>query len=78
LLRAEQATSLIAACDGGSLARLRDRAIILLLASLGLRAGDVAGLCIGDIEWETGTLRVSGKGATRFDYPSRRTSETRS
>jgi integrase len=34
----------------------------MLLARLGLRAGDVARLRIADIEWETGTLRVSGKG----------------
>jgi integrase len=68
-LTAEQVDSLIAACDGGSPARRRDRAIILLLARLGLRAGDVAGLRIGDIEWETGTLRVSGKGRYQVRLP---------
>jgi integrase len=68
-LTAEQVTSLIAACDGSSLARRRDRAIILLLARLGLRAGDVAGLRLGDIEWETGTLRVSRKGRYQVRLP---------
>jgi len=63
------AKSRIAACDGSSPARRRDRAIILLLARLGLRAGDVAGLCIADIEWETGTLRVSGKGGYQVRLP---------
>ena len=68
-LTAEQVDSLIAACDGSSPARRRDRAIILLLARLGLRAGDVAGLRIGDIEWEAGTLRVSGKGRYQVRLP---------
>jgi integrase len=35
-------------------ARRRDRAIVLLLARLGLRAGDVAQLRLNNIEWETG------------------------
>ncbi len=68
-LTAEQVHSLIDACDGGSPARRRDRAIILLLARLGLRAGDVAGLRTGDIEWETGTLLVSGKGRYQVRLP---------
>jgi site-specific recombinase XerD len=68
-LTAEQVDSLIAACDGRSPGRRRDRAIILLLARLGLRAGDVAGLRVGDIEWEAGTLRVSGKGRYQVRLP---------
>jgi site-specific recombinase XerD len=68
-LTAEQVDSLVAACDGSSPARRRDRAILLLLARLGLRAGDVAGLRIADIEWETGTLRVSGKGRYQVRLP---------
>jgi len=68
-LTLEQIDSLIAACDGSSQARRRDRAIILLLARLGLRASDVAGLRIGDIEWATGTLRVSGKGRYQVRLP---------
>jgi site-specific recombinase XerD len=57
---------LIAACDGQSLRALRDRAIILLLVRLGVRAGDLANLRMRDIEWEIGTLRVSGKGRLKF------------
>ncbi len=68
-LTAEQVASLIAACDGDSPGRRRDRAIILLLARLGLRAGDAAALRIGDIEWETGTLRVCGKGRYQVRLP---------
>jgi site-specific recombinase XerD len=49
----------IAACNGES--RLRDRAIVLLLARLGLRASEVAGLKLTDIDWKNGRLAVAGK-----------------
>jgi site-specific recombinase XerD len=52
----------IAACDYGTAHGCRDRAILLLLARLGLRAGDVAGLQLADIDWAQGTIRVCGKG----------------
>ncbi len=47
-LSAEQVSRLIAACDGDAVARRRDRAIMLLLARPGLRAGDVAQLRFAD------------------------------
>jgi site-specific recombinase XerD len=68
-LVAEQVNRLIAACDGEPVARRRDRAIVLLLARLGLRAGDVAQLRLDDIEWETGSLRVSGKSRYEVRLP---------
>src|SRR5258708_36645882 len=54
---------------GGGRARRGDRAIILLLVRLGLRAGDVAQLRLDDIEWETGSLRVAGKSRTEVSLP---------
>ena len=68
-LAPEQVDRLIAACDDSSPRRRRDRAILLLLARLGLRAGDVAQLRLADIEWRTGTLRVSGKGRYQVRLP---------
>jgi site-specific recombinase XerD len=68
-LTAEEVDRLIAACDGNSCRRLRDRAIVLLLVRLGPRAGDLARLRMSDIEWETGTLRVSGKGRYEVRLP---------
>jgi site-specific recombinase XerD len=41
---------------------LRDRAIILLLARLGLRSGDVVKLRLTDVDWNNGTIKVCGKG----------------
>jgi integrase/recombinase XerD len=51
---------IIAACDGER--RLRDRAIILLLVRLGLRASEVARLSFDDIDWRQGSIRLHGKG----------------
>jgi site-specific recombinase XerD len=68
-LTPEQISRLIAACDGEAPAQRRDRAIVLLLARLGLRAGDVAQLRLTDIEWETGSLRVSGKSRYEVRLP---------
>ncbi|HJZ45183.1 MAG TPA: tyrosine-type recombinase/integrase [Hyphomicrobiaceae bacterium] len=68
-LSAEQVNRLIAACDGDKSAHRRDRAIVLLLARLGLRAGDVAHLRLDDIEWQTGSLRVTGKSRTEVRLP---------
>jgi len=68
-LTAQQVGSLIAACEGDAPGRRRDRAILLLLARLGLRAGDVAQLRLADIEWETGALRTCGKSRYQVRLP---------
>jgi len=43
----------------------RDRAMILCLARLGLRAGEVADLELEDIDWRAGTLRVRRRKSRR-------------
>jgi site-specific recombinase XerC len=68
-LSPEHVNRLIAACDGDAPARRRERAIILLLVRLGLRAGDVAQLRLVDIEWEAGSLQVSGKSRYQVRLP---------
>ena len=68
-LTPDQVDRLIAACNGRSRERRRDRAVILLLVRLGLRAGDVARLRIDDIEWSAGSLRVTGKGRYQVRLP---------
>jgi len=50
---------IIAACQGER--RLRDKAVILLLARLGLRASEVANLEFGHIDWKNGRLAIAGK-----------------
>lgn len=68
-LSEDELARLIAACDGTTRGRLRDRAIVLLLSRLGLRAGDVARLRLGDIDWRNGILRVTGKGRYEVALP---------
>jgi site-specific recombinase XerD len=53
---------LIASCDTSLARGVRDRAILLLLSRLGLRAGDVIALRLDHVCWTDGTLRVGGKG----------------
>lgn len=50
-LPAEAVEKIIASCDRTTLIGVRDQAVLLLLARLGLRAGDVAGLEITAIDW---------------------------
>ena len=58
----------IASCSM-SRAGLRDKSIVLLLARLGLRAGDVVGLRLSDVDWSEGSIAVSGKGRRRDLLP---------
>jgi integrase/recombinase XerD len=60
---------LIASCDVATPAGIRDRAILLLLARLGLRAGDVLAMRFDDIDWAEGRLRVCGKGRREVCLP---------
>lgn len=62
-LPAGQVAALLASCDRGRPAGLRDFAVLTLLARLGLRAGEVAALQLGDINWRCGELLVRGKGS---------------
>jgi site-specific recombinase XerD len=48
---------------------LRDRAVILLLTRLGLRASDIANLEFDDIDWNNGKLCVSGKSRRKEWLP---------
>ena len=59
----------IGSCDRATAVGRRDRAILLLLARMGLRASDVAGLRLDDIDWEQAWVRVSGKGRRQARLP---------
>jgi site-specific recombinase XerD len=60
---------LIRSCDVSSLVGIRDRAILLLLARLGLRAGDVVQLRMLDLDWKDGWIHVCGKGHRQARLP---------
>jgi integrase/recombinase XerD len=61
-LQPDDVERLIASCDSASLIGRRDRAILLLLARLGLRAGDIVQLRLHDIDWKGAWIHVCGKG----------------
>jgi len=68
-LNAEYVERLIASCDVSKPKGVRDRAVLLFLARLGLRAGDIVAMCIDDVDWLDGTFRVQGKGRTEVRLP---------
>ena len=47
----------------------RNHAILLLLARLGVRAGEVVGLSLDDIDWSTGQITIRGKGGKSAQLP---------
>jgi integrase/recombinase XerD len=58
----DQVERLLAGCDRSTPAGRRDYAILLLLARLGLRSGEVVALTLDDLDWECGEIVVRGKG----------------
>jgi integrase/recombinase XerD len=60
---------IIDSCKFDTAAGLRDRAILLLLSRLGLRAGDIMKMRIDDIDWRRATVRVCGKGHREVSLP---------
>lgn len=68
-LPAEAVERVLMSCDVTTASGLRDRAVLLLLAQLGLRAGDVAALKWCDIDWHDGTLCVMGKNRRQTRLP---------
>jgi site-specific recombinase XerD len=65
-LQDDQVLRTLAQCDRATPSGCRDYAVILLLARLGLRAGEVVALQLGDIDWHAGELLVRN-GQTRVD-----------
>jgi site-specific recombinase XerD len=60
---------LLASCDRRRTVGRRDYAILLLLARLGLRRGEVAAIQLEDVDWRAGDLLVRGKGSRQDVLP---------
>ena len=56
-------------CDRHTLVGKRNYAILLLLARLGLRAGEVVSLKLEDLDWGAGQITVCGKGGGSTPLP---------
>ena len=61
-IRPGDVAAILASCDRSTRAGRRDYAILMLLARLGLRAGEAAAARAGDIDWRAGEILVRGKG----------------
>lgn len=68
-LHMDEVERVIASCDSAMSCGQRDHAIVLLLARLGLRAGDVCQLRIGDIDWKGATIAFTGKNGRETRLP---------
>ena len=68
-LETEHVAWLLESCDTSTVVGLRDLAILTLLARLGLRASEVAQLCLDDIDWRAGEVTIHGKGSTSERLP---------
>jgi site-specific recombinase XerD len=55
--------------DRDGRAAVRDRAVLLLLARLGVRSGDVRELRMRDLDWKRGRVRLTGKGRRETHLP---------
>jgi integrase/recombinase XerD len=58
----EHAKHAIESCNRSTAVGRRDRAVLLLLARLGLRACEIIRMTLDDIDWDNGYLKVHGKG----------------
>jgi site-specific recombinase XerD len=68
-LEPEEVELVLKSCDRSQPMGLRDYAILLLLARLGLRAGEVVVMTLDDIDWDAGELTVRGKGGRQDRLP---------
>jgi len=68
-LEPEQVECLLQSCNQDTLVGRRDYVILLLMARLGLRAGDVVHMTLDDIDWEVGELIVCGKSDRQQRLP---------
>jgi site-specific recombinase XerD len=68
-LPAAAVEKLLKRCDRKTAVGRRNHAILLLLARLGLRAGEVIKLGLDDIDWSSGQITIHGKGGRSVPLP---------
>jgi site-specific recombinase XerD len=64
-----QVQQILQSCDRSNPCGRRDYAALLLLARLGLRAGELVHLCLEDINWSVGEVLVRGKSSREDRLP---------
>jgi len=68
-LTPKEVERVLKACDRRTAIGRRNYAILLLLARLGLRAGEVIALQLDDLNWRAGEILVRGKGLLHDRIP---------
>jgi len=68
-LTPEEIECLLGTCDRSTSTGRRNYAILLLLVRFGLRAGEVVGLELDDIDWRAGEITIRGKGLLHDRLP---------
>ena len=68
-LAAADVQRLLDGCDRASPTGIRNFAILMLVARLGLRSVEVARLELGDIDWRAGEIQIAGKARRRDRLP---------
>jgi integrase/recombinase XerD len=68
-LNVREVESLLAAVDTSEPLGLRDRAMFELTYATGMRVSEVIGVRTGDLNWNTGTARCTGKGSKERMVP---------
>lgn len=68
-LAASDVQAMLANCDRATFTGRRDFAVLTVLARLGLRASEVAGLRLEDLDWRAGEIAVRGKGRRNERLP---------
>lgn len=64
-LSVDEVDRTLATCDEESPVGKRDRAILLLLLRLALRAGEVARLCLSEVDWREAEIRIHSPKSAR-------------
>ena len=61
--------ALLQSCDRASATGRRDYAVLVLMSRLGLRAAEIARICLEDLDWRGAELVVRGKGGRQARLP---------
>lgn len=64
IVRTDEMKALLAVCTGNGFEERRDRAMLLILWTTGVRAGELVGLAVEDVDLKHDTFTVLGKGGS--------------
>jgi len=68
-LMPDEVERVVGSCNRQTSTGRRDYAILLLLARLGLRAGEIVAVKLDDIDWRAGEILIRGKGLVHDRMP---------